>query len=133
MRAGTPLVRLLAGLGLALGLNAAAVTTASAHATLISSNPGNGVVLPVAPGQVLLQFDVPVNPHLSEADVRDRFGRHMRDLTVETSPGTSSVLAIDLPPLGQGVYRLVFEAWDDTDLHETQGTIGFGVAPAANV
>jgi copper transport protein len=127
------LARLTAGLGLALALTVAATTTALAHATLISSNPGNGAVLASSPGQVQLQFDVPVNPRLSQVVVEDRAGHRTLGPTIEPEPGVSSTLTIDLPPLRPGVYQLVFEARDDTDLHLTGGTIVFGVGEAADL
>ena len=127
------LARLTAGLGLALALTGAATTTALAHATLISSNPGNGAVLASSPGQVQLQFDVPVNPRLSQVEVEDRNGNQALAPTIEPLPGVSSTLTIDLPPLRPGVYQLVFQARDDTDLHLTAGTIVFGVGQAADL
>jgi copper transport protein len=127
------LARLTAGLGLALGLTVAASTTALAHATLISSNPGNGAVLASAPGQVQLQFDVPVNSRLSGVELLDRTGRRLLGPTIEPLPGVSSQLTIDLPPLRSGAYRLDFRARDDTDLHETAGAIVFGVGAAADI
>jgi copper transport protein len=127
------LARLTAGLGLALGLTVAVSTTALAHATLISSNPGNGAVLASAPGQVQLQFDVPVNSRLSGVELQDSAGRRLLGPTIEPEPGVSSQLTIDLPPLRKGVYRLDFQARDDTDLHQTVGAIVFGVGAAADI
>jgi copper transport protein len=125
-------LRAIAGIGLALGLAAGGTTAASAHATLISSNPGNGAVLASAPDEVMLQFDVPVNPRLSVAHLQDPNGRRIGDLTIDAGAGVSSLLTIDLPDLPQGVYRLDFHARDDTDLHETGGVIVFGVGAAAD-
>ena len=126
------MVRLTAGLGLALALTVGATTTALAHATLIASNPGNGDVLATSPGQVLLQFDVPVNSRLSGVELDDSAGDRMLGPTIEAGPGVSNVLTVDLPPLHAGVYHLSFKALDDTDLHETAGTIVFGIGEAAN-
>jgi len=125
--------RFLVGLGLALGLTAVAATTASAHATLIASNPGNGAVLATAPDVAILQFDVPVNPRLSVARLQNRDAQRVDGTQIEFDPGVSSLLTIDLPPLPEGVYRLDFRARDDTDLHETGGTIVFGVRKVADI
>jgi copper transport protein len=127
------LVRLAAGLGTSLALTVAGTTTALAHATLISSNPGNGAVLAAAPGQVQLQFDVPVNSRLSDVELENGDGRRLLGPTIEEGPGVSSTLTVDLPPLRPGVYQLDFQARDDTDLHETAGVIVFGVGEAANI
>lgn len=127
------LVRLTAGLGLALALTGAASTTALAHATLISSNPGNGAVLASSPGEVQLHFDVPVNSRLSGVELEDRSGRRLLGPSIEPGPGVTSDLTVDLPPLPLGVYKLDFQARDDTDLHETAGSIVFGVGRAADI
>lgn len=125
--------RFLTGLGLALAVTAIGASPALAHATFISSNPGNGAVLAAPPDQVLLQFDVPVNPRLSAATLQDRDGRRLSGPAIDTGAGVSSLLTIELPPLAQGVYRLDFRARDDTDLHETGGAIVFGVGQAADI
>jgi copper transport protein len=127
------LARLTAGLVLALAFTVAASTTALAHATLISSNPGNGAVLASSPGDVQLQFDVPVNPRLSGVELHDSAGHRLLGATIDPEFGASSQLTIELPPLRRGVYRLDFQARDDTDLHETAGAIVFGVGAAADI
>src|SRR5215472_134747 len=70
-----PVVRLGAGLALALTFVAAGATTALAHATLLSTSPGNGAVLAAPPRWVVLQFDVPINPRLSVVVLEDDHGR----------------------------------------------------------
>src|SRR5215471_21000232 len=111
------LARLTAGLVLALAFTVAASTTALAHATLISSNPGNGAVLASSPGDVQLQFDVPVSPRLSGVELHDSAGHRLLGATIDPEFGANSQLTIELPPLRRGVYRLDFQARDDTDLH----------------
>jgi copper transport protein len=133
MRGVARLARVLTGLGMALALTAIWASPASAHATLISSNPGNGAVLAAPPEHVVLQFDVPVNPRLSAVTLADRTGRRLSGPVVDARSGVSSLLTIELPPLDQGVYRLAFRARDDTDLHETAGAIVFGVGQVADL
>jgi copper transport protein len=125
------LARLTAGLGLALALTVAASTTALAHATLIRSSLGNGTVLATSPADVQLEFDVPVNARLSAVQLWDQAGHRVLGPTIEPVPDVSSDLTIDLPSLRQGVYRLHYQARDDTDLHQTSGDIVFGVGQAA--
>jgi copper transport protein len=126
-------IRLAAGLGAALALTAGTAVTALAHASLISSSPGSGSELSAAPTQVLLQFDVPVNLHLSTVTLQDDAGQPVDGALIDAGAGASSTLAVQLPTLPRGVYRLAFRARDDTDLHETRGTIVFGVQRAADV
>ena len=125
--------RFLAGFGLALGLMVAGAVPASAHATLIASNPGNGAVLATAPDVAILQFDVPVNPRLSVARLQNQQEKRIDGLDIDLGTGISSLLTVDLPALPEGVYRLDFRARDDTDLHETAGAIVFGVRQVADV
>jgi copper transport protein len=127
------LTRLGVGLGAALAIAALGVRPASAHAALVSSNPGNGAVLAMSPGHVLLQFDVPVNPVLSDVTLQNRAGTRVDGPAIDVEPGVSSVLTVELPSLQQGVYRLDFRARDDTDLHETVGAIVFGIGEAADL
>jgi copper transport protein len=127
------LIRLVAGLGAAAAFTVLAATPASAHAALVSSNPGNGAVLAMSPEHVLLQFDVPVNPALSVVMLENRAGTRVDGLAIDAVPGVSSVLTVEMPSLRQGVYRLDFRARDDTDLHETAGAIVFGIGEAADI
>jgi len=118
--------RWLTGLALAVALALATATPVLAHATLLASDPGNGAVLAKAPGQLLLQFDVPVNARLSRASLYERDGSRVAGTSLEPAEGGSS-LVVTLPALPNGAYRLAFQVRDDTDLHETGGAIVFGI------
>lgn len=118
--------RWLTGLALAGALALATATPVLAHATLLASDPGNGAVLARAPRQLLLQFDVPVNARMSTASLYREDGSRVAGTSLELAEGGSS-LAVTLPALPNGAYRLAFQVRDDTDLHETGGAIVFGV------
>jgi copper transport protein len=124
-------VKLLAGLAVALAMVIAGATTASAHAYLIASDPGNGAILTTAPKQALLQFNVPVTVSLSGATLTDGNGRTVPGAKVRETGGNSSIIIVNLPSLPNGAYRINWRAWDSIDLHETGGVIDFGIGQAA--
>jgi copper transport protein len=124
-------LRLSAGLALSLGLLAAGVTSASAHAYLLSSNPGNGAILTEAPRQAILQFSVPVTTRLCTMSLVNASGHSVRGASIQQTDANRSILIIDLPSLPQGAYRIQYTARDNTDLHSTGGAIDFGVGQAA--
>ncbi|NHA01795.1 copper resistance protein CopC [Nocardioides sp. W3-2-3] len=53
---------LLAALLVAVAAVVGLASPASAHATLVSTDPAEGAVVPSAPGQVTFTFDEPVQP-----------------------------------------------------------------------
>src|SRR5207302_6186091 len=55
----------------------------------------------------------------------DGSGRQMRGVTIVG--GTSSTLLAELPALPNDAYRLMYHTRDDIDLHQTRGSIVFGV------
>jgi copper transport protein len=124
-------VKLLAGLAVALAIVIAGATTASAHAYLIASDPGEGAILTTAPKQALLQFNVPVTLSLSGATLTDANGKPVPGTKVRETGGNSNVVIVDFPSLPNGAYRINWRAWDSIDLHETGGVIDFGVGQAA--
>jgi copper transport protein len=123
-------VRLTAVLGLTLGLVAVSAQPAAAHASLISSDPGNGAVLTGAPRQAILQFDQPITPGLSGVWLFDGRGRMVPGVRIVG--GSSSALVAELPPLQKDAYRLMYHTRDDIDLHQTRGAIVFGVGHAVD-
>jgi copper transport protein len=123
--------KVLAGLVAALALAVGGATTASAHAYLIASDPGNGAILSTAPKQALLQFNVPVTVRLSSASLVDATGKPVPGAAIRSAPGNQSVIVVDLPALPQGAYRLTYTTWDSIDLHKTGGAIDFGIGEAA--
>jgi copper transport protein len=121
----------IAGLVAALAMTVASAVTASAHAYLLASNPGNGAILDAAPAQAILQFSVPVTVSLSSAILVDGRGLPVPGAAVRQASGNSSVLVVNLPTLPKGGYRLTYRTWDSIDLHQTGGSIDFGIGQAA--
>ena len=114
-------MRLVAGLVTLLSVLCFA-TGVSAHASLVSSEPGDGSVLALAPKTVQLRFNEPVTP----ADVRliDAEGRVRDDATVSAHGDTIEIKLPERLPRGtQLVSYRVFSA----DGHPVGGSLVFSI------
>lgn len=114
-------MRLIAGLAILLSVLCLA-TGASAHATLVSTDPGDGSVLATAPKSVHLRFNEAVTP--AAVRVIDAAGKTRDDVTVRAA-GDSIVITLpdDLPRGTQVVsYRVTSE-----DGHPVAGSMVFSI------
>jgi copper transport protein len=118
----------LIGILLAVALCAPA---AEAHAFLVRSNPASGAVLAESPGLAQLWFSEEVAPERSSARVVDAAGTSVQGIQPVAGAGDASVLVLELPPLRNGWYGLVWEAMAADDGHTTSGTVVFGVGVSA--
>jgi copper transport protein len=109
-----------------LGVFALPAASAFAHTGFLGSDPADGSVVASAPPFATLRFSEDV---LLDAS---------RVTLIHLGPGTEQVLslvAVDggatlhatLPTLARGAYLLRFEVVDPADLHQTVGTVSFGV------
>ena len=101
--------------------------TASAHSTLISSQPLPGQRLSSAPGVVILDFSELINTQLSRAEVLTPGGRSF------SAAGFSSE-RMEVPIAGNepGIYRVDWTTVSAVDGHVLRGSFvfGVGVSPA---
>ena len=96
---------LVATLLLTIALAAAFSPSALAHAVLIATQPGNDVVVPKSPAQVILEFDEPVDVSLGSLRVFDSDGKQVDDGNV--SQPLDSEVAVGLEPdLAPGTYTV---------------------------
>jgi copper transport protein len=112
---------------LALWLGAPA---ASAHSYFLDSDPPDGAILAKAPARVVLVFSSAVTAHFTSADLVEARGQHYQPTAVETDRSTPNVVTVALPRVPTGSYRLTFVTRDRVDLHQTAGSIVFGVGAA---
>jgi copper transport protein len=149
--------RLVLGAGTALALVLGiALPSAQAHAFLTGSNPADGAVLDTAPNQLVLSFSESVVLTGMRVSVTDGGGHDLpageprlvdavgveRDATpgsgastaadpgATTSEGGSEApvsVAVDLPPLDRGTYRVSWVTVSSDDLHRASGVLVFGV------
>lgn len=107
----------------------ATAAPAAAHSALLSSDPDEDEVVEAAPDQVTLVFTEPPDPELSGVDVFDRTGEALD--TGEIVPDDEgTTIAVDLPPLDDGVYTVSWQALSSVDGHLTTGAFVFTVGDA---
>src|SRR6185437_15036686 len=119
-----PTIRLVAGLATLLWIVCAA-THASAHASLVSTEPADGSVLAAAPKRVELRFNEPVTPAV--ITLIDATGKTRSDVAVATVDQTVTLTLPDHLPDGTQVvsYRIV-----SADGHPVAGTLMFSIGAA---
>lgn len=122
--------RLLAGLLVALGLVLIPAAPASAHATLVSSNPSAGAVVDSAPGEVTLTFSETVNVALGRVVVVDPNGKEAEaGKASRDGDKVTSKLKKDLP---RGTYVVSYRVVS-ADGHPISGAVSFSIgAPSKN-
>lgn len=114
-------MRLIAGLAMLLSILCLA-TGASAHATLVSTDPGDGSISATAPKSVHLRFNEAVTPALVR--VIDAAGKTRDDVTVRAAGDSMVVTLPDNLPRGTQVvsYRVTSE-----DGHPVAGSMVFSI------
>ena len=128
------MVRRLVALGaLVSALVAWWALPASAHASLLGSEPTPGGVYESSPSAVTLRFSEPVEVSLGgvrvfEAKTQDRVdtGRP------EHPDGDGSYVTVDVPPLDDGTYVVTWRVVS-ADSHPIEGAFTFQVGPTASV
>ncbi|MDP3079129.1 CopD family protein [Bradyrhizobium sp.] len=117
-------MRLIAGLAMLLSALCLA-TGASAHATLVSTDPGDGSILALAPKSVQLRFNEAVTPTVVR--VIDAAGTTRDDVTVRVAGNSIIVTLPDNLPRGTQVisYRVTSE-----DGHPVAGAMVFSIGAA---
>jgi copper transport protein len=105
--------------------------SASAHSYLVASDPPDGALLAKPPAQIVLLFSSAVSPDFTSADLVEAAGKRYQ-VSVVADPIHPISVVVKLPEIPNGSYRLSFSTRDRVDLHQTSGSIvfGVGVAPA---
>lgn len=107
---------------LAAALFALWPNAASAHSTLISSQPLPGQRLSSAPGVLVLDFSEPINIDLSLAEVITPAGRKFSASSV-----SSEQIQVPISGNEPGVYRVEWTTVSAVDGHVLRGRFAFGV------
>ena len=121
-------------LAVGLTLVGPAARVVLAHAQLVSSTPGSGSVVAVAPTEARLVFSEPLDPAYSSADVLDQNGATLVAHAGRPDPADAGILVVPLPALADGAYTINWRSLSATDGHQASGFISFGVGvvdPAA--
>ena len=104
--------------------------SASAHSYLIESDPSDGAFLAKAPTQIVLLFSSGVTADFTSVELVEASGAHFQARSVVVDKATPSVVAVNLPEIPNGSYRLSFTTRDLLDLHQTAGSVVFGIGVA---
>jgi len=126
----SPLVRCLLGLLLAcvlvLGL---APGSASAHATLVSSDPAENAFLNQPPESVSISFTEPIDARLSGLQVLDASGTEVEIGAISVSSDAFTMTAA-VPQLEPGIYNVLWSNVSQIDGHGYRGSFPFTVLNA---
>ena len=109
---------------------AGAVTSVSAHALLVRSNPSANAVLEQPPVQVEIFFSEPLEPELSSISVVDSNNLIVDVGDVRVDPSDPKRMTVSLRSLNEGVYTVTWKALSSIDGHQTVGTFPFAVGNA---
>jgi methionine-rich copper-binding protein CopC len=103
---------------------AALPAPARAHAFPVRSEPRVGWTVTVAPSKVTIWFDGELEPAFSTIAVYDSAKRQVDKHNSHVRSGDTTVLEVDLPPLGPGSYRVYWKVLAK-DTHVTEGDFPF--------
>lgn len=99
---------------------------ARAHAFLDHADPKVGSTVKVAPREVRLWFDDPLDPSGCSAVVLDAQGKPVSK-SASVDAKDAHLLHVPAPALGPGVYKVRWHVLDADCPHETQGEFAFKV------
>lgn len=105
---------------------ATATAKANAHAFLSKATPAVGSSIKVTPAEVRLRFSEEIQPAFSQVKVFDSNGREVDKRNQHADKSDAAVLAVGIPKLQNGKYRVVWKAMCDCG-HITHGEFSFQV------
>lgn len=107
------------------------VQPAFAHAVPVESEPRPNQILDVSPTEILIEFNEPVVPNLSQIRLLSQAGERIETGLVEPADAENLNLRILIPePLKDGAYLVSWQVLSSVDGHTTTGTFSFGVGDA---
>ena len=110
------------------------ITSVSAHANLVSSEPAANSELQDAPDRIIIRFTEPLEPALSSIRVLDAFGQRVdldNSVVDDLNPLVMSVGVGDIP---DGTYTVAWSNVSTVDGHRVRGSFVFAVGqPLAEV
>lgn len=115
----------------ALLLLALAVSAASAHALLQSSDPAPNSALKAAPQIVTLTFTEAPDPKLSSIQVLDSKGASRATGPLSVVSGNADELSIPVGTLAKGVYTVAWRTVSAVDGHIAAGSYAFSVGTSS--
>jgi copper transport protein len=114
-------------LGATAGLVLLGAAPASAHATLVRSDPDSGSVLGRAPEVVHLWFSEDLAASFTSIRLVDADGHRVSGTRTGSSGLDPREVDVVLPALGRGAYAVVYSVLAEYDGHRTAGVVAFNV------
>ncbi|MGG1658406.1 copper resistance CopC/CopD family protein [Brevibacillus sp. NRS-1366] len=108
------------------------MTTASAHAGLMSSTPKDGEVLKTNPGQMSLRFTETLEPDLVSIRLYDWEGNEIQLEPPALQPGDASQVNASLPDLAEGTYTAIVSVVSE-DGHPVEERLSFSIGQKSAV
>jgi methionine-rich copper-binding protein CopC len=109
-----------------ISLFAALATRADAHAFLVRSDPAVGTTVAAAPKMLRLEFSDQLELPFCAVEVTGGSGARLQVGKPRFSDGTRKALAVDLPALAPGNYRVNWHVVS-VDTHRTEGDFIFSL------
>ena len=104
-----------------------------AHAQLVASSPGSGVVLPESPDEIRLVFSEPLEDQVTSLDLALQDGTTILERAGEVDPADPYALVVADPGLADGIYVITWRTLSAADGHTTEGFLSFGVGEITGV
>jgi methionine-rich copper-binding protein CopC len=98
-----------------------------AHAFLKAATPAVGSTIQTSPGEVRISFTEKIEPAFGMIQVFDASGKQVDKRDAHVSYSDQSTVAISLPPLQAGTYKVVWRVVS-IDTHVTKGSFKFQIA-----
>lgn len=121
---------LLAWLAALVALLVGSPAIARAHAQLLRADPSPGASLAQPPPRVTVWLSEPIIPEGSRLEVYDVSGRRVDQGTTYYHGSPPMAMSVDLGPLTQGNYRVLWVTLSPVDGHYLVGTFPFAVGVA---
>ena len=119
---------------MALALGLLSMQFVGAHATLIASDPLAGGVVPTAPDEVRLTFDMELNTELSSMEVAGPDGSTVAEGEADLDDPDRVSMVADLPddlPVGDYTVTWTVVEGDEDETHAVDGQHIFTIDPSA--
>ncbi|MGH2446912.1 MAG: copper resistance protein CopC, partial [Candidatus Limnocylindria bacterium] len=98
-----------------------------AHAQLVTSSPGAGVVVPEPPAEIRLVFSEPLESQATSVDIVAPDGTELLSRGGRVDPDDPFTLVVADPGLTDGIYSVIWRTLSAADGHTAEGFFSFGV------
>jgi len=101
-----------------------------AHAQLVTSSPGSGVVLPESPDEIRIVFSERLEVQVTSIDVASDDGTPIITRAGQIDPEDPYALVMADPQLANGIYQITWRTLSAADGHTAEGFLTFGIGDA---